>query len=152
MDPDQIGERLRELGWHLAVAESLTGGLLSNRFAVADSSSEWYRGAVVAYSRDVKHDLLDVPPGPVVSEECARTMTEAVGRVLDAEVSVAVTGVGGPDPQDGQPPGTVWLAVHVPGRTSTQQLHLDGDPEAICHATCDAAVRLLGSALDSVPA
>lgn len=152
MDAGEIGTWLVERGWHLAVAESLTGGLLSTRFAVVEGSSDWYRGAVVAYSRSVKHDVLDVPPGPVVSEGCARAMADSVGRVLGAEVAVAVTGVGGPDPQDGHPPGTVWVAVRVPGGTRAEQLHLEGDPEAICHATCDAALGLLASELGSVPA
>lgn len=127
------------------MAESLTGGGLSVRFAAADDSSSWYRGAVVSYSRAVKHHVLGVPRGPVVSESAAASMAEGVCRLLDADLSLAVTGAGGPDPQDGRPPGTVCMAVHdrSQGVTHTRLVHFDGDAEQVVQSTCDEAVRWL---------
>ena len=99
-DADLAGAALMHSGRTLAVAVSLTGGLLASAFARASGSSGWFRGGIVAYSSAVKHDLLGVPGGPVVSEAAAAAMARAAGRLLEADVAVAVTGVGGPDPQD----------------------------------------------------
>jgi nicotinamide-nucleotide amidase len=95
----------------LAVAESLTGGLVAARLVNVPGASSWFRGGVVAYASDVKRSLLDVPPGPVVSAEAATAMASGARRALGADVGLAVTGVAGPDEQDGQRPGTVFLAT-----------------------------------------
>ncbi len=112
-------DELVSQGLTLAVAESLTGGLIGSRLTDVPGSSRAFRGSVVAYAGDVKRELLDVTDGPVVSEEAVSAMASAVCRVLDADVSVAVSGVAGPDPQDGQEPGTVWMATCVDGETET---------------------------------
>lgn len=144
----RIAEIARQRDITVGVAESLTGGLVSSALARAEGASEWFDGGVVAYGRSVKHELLGVRPGPVVSEEAAVDMAEGTVRVLGVDVAVAVTGAGGPDPQDGQPPGTVWLAAHVDGETRTRQLDLDGDPPEICHDSVVAALDHLLTALD----
>jgi PncC family amidohydrolase len=95
----------------VGVAESLTGGMLSSRLARRAAASEWFAGGVVSYAPRVKHELLGVGPGPVVSEAAAVDMAEGVRRLLSVDVGAAVTGVGGPDPQDGVAAGTVWAAV-----------------------------------------
>lgn len=136
-----VAEALQARDRTIAVAESLTGGLLANALARAEGSSEWFRGGVVAYSSDVKHELLDVRPGPVVAEGAAAEMAESAARLLGADVAVAVTGAGGPDPQDGQPPGTVWMAVTADGSTRTECHHFDGDPPEVCRKTVVAALR-----------
>ena len=127
----------------VAVAESLTGGDLSATLAATPGSGDWFLGGVVAYARSVKHDVLGVPPGPVVSEEAAATMASGVCRVLGADIGLAVTGVAGPDEQDGLPPGTVWLALHHGESTTTRLVRLSGTPEEIVDATCAGAVELL---------
>lgn len=142
---DDFGRALDREGRTFAVAESLTGGALSSRFAAAGDSASWYRGAVVSYSRAVKHLVLHVPKGPVVSETAATAMAEGVCRVLDADVGLSVTGAGGPEPQDGQPPGTVWMATHDrgTGMTLAREVRFDGDPTDVVESTCDEAVRWL---------
>ena len=142
-DVAAIGELLSDDGVRLAVAESLTGGELSSRFATAEGSSDWYRGAVVAYASDVKRSLLDVPDGPVVSERAVTAMAEHVTKLLEADIGVAVSGVAGPAPQDDQPPGTVWLAIHVAGRTHTRLEHFAGEPEDVVDATLGCATAWL---------
>ncbi len=142
-----IGARLKAQGRTLAVAESLTGGLLAAAFAEGDDASTWFRGGVVAYAAEVKHSVLAVPDVPIVSADCARSMAEGVGRLLGADVAVAVTGVGGPDPQDGEPPGTVWLAVAVDGTVRSVLVRADGAPGDVCSTTVDSAIELVRRAV-----
>ncbi|MDG1989248.1 MAG: nicotinamide-nucleotide amidohydrolase family protein, partial [Acidimicrobiales bacterium] len=102
-------------GLRLATAESLTGGMIGTRLTEVPGSSRAFMGSIVAYDGEVKRSLLGVPEGPVVSEETVRAMALGACERLGADVSVAVTGVAGPDPQEGQEPGTVWMATCVDG-------------------------------------
>lgn len=102
---------LRERGSTLAVAESVTGGLIGGRITNIPGSSEVFRGGLVSYASEVKFDVLGVTPGPVVSESASIEMARGVRRVLKSDVSLAVTGVAGPDEQDGQPVGTLCIGV-----------------------------------------
>lgn len=142
-DAELVGAALRHRGRTLAVAESLTGGLLASAFARAPGASEWFRGGVVAYASAVKHDLLDVPGGPVVSKAAALAMARGAARLLAADFALAVTGVGGPGPQDGEPPGTVWTATWPDQLGEAVLLRLSGSPESICEQVCTQTVRLL---------
>lgn len=152
MHDDELARRVASAAQRrhltLAVAESLTGGMLSGRLAAAPDAATWFAGGVVAYSRAVKHHLLDVPEGPVVSRQAAIAMATGAARVLGADVAVAVTGVGGPDSQDGQPPGTVHLAVHGGPEARAVEFHFDGSPDEICVDTCDQALLALLSVLE----
>jgi nicotinamide-nucleotide amidase len=148
---DERAERIsvvaRDRQLTIATAESLTGGRISSVLGAAPSSSEWYRGSIVAYASSVKHGLLQVPDGPVVSEPSARAMATSVAELLGADLAVAVTGAGGPQPQDGQPPGTVWFGVFVDGSARTELRHFDGDPGDVVEATTAHALFLLEDAL-----
>ena len=122
---------LSERGWTLGVAESLTGGMIGSRLCDVPGASGVFRGAVVSYATDVKHSLLGVPDGPVVTEAAAIAMAQGARRVLGADVGIAATGVAGPDPQEDQPPGTVCLAVAIGdpghgGTTFSMQVQLPG--------------------------
>ena len=113
-------------------------------------------GGVVSYATRVKVSVLDVPPDVVerhgvVSEECAVAMAHGVRRRLDATWGVATTGVAGPDQQDGQPVGTVWVAVAGAGLLETRRLALTGDRREIREATCEAALSLLQDLLREEP-
>src|SRR5690349_16141013 len=121
-----IGEHATALGVQVAVAESLTGGLLGAALAEAPGASRWYAGGIVPYARHVKHSVLNVPPGPVVSAEAAMAMAVAGARLMSAEYAVSLTGVGGPDPQDGLPPGTVYLGICTPYGARQRKLYLPG--------------------------
>jgi nicotinamide-nucleotide amidase len=123
-----VGAALKHCERTLAAAESLTGGLLASAFARASGAGEWFRGGIVAYSSEVKYDLLDVPGCPVVGEAAAAAMARGAGRMLEADVAVAVTGVGGPDSQDGEPPGTVWVATWPDQLGGAVLLRLSGSP------------------------
>lgn len=114
-------------GRRVAIVESLTGGLVCSDLAASPGSSEWFRGGVVAYDRTTKHGALGVPDGPVVSEPAVRTMAEKAADMLGADLTLAVSGAGGPEPQDDQPPGTVWFAVDDRGETEAWIERFDTD-------------------------
>lgn len=126
-----VGHQLEERGLTLAVAESLTGGLVASRLVAVAGASGWFRGAVVAYAGEVKRDLLGVPEGPVVSEAAAMAMADGVRRRLGADVGLATTGVAGPTEQEGQPVGTVWLGMALGDVVDAVQLRLPGDRDRI---------------------
>jgi nicotinamide-nucleotide amidase len=127
-----VGARLKALGLTLAVAESLTGGLVASRLVGVPGASNWFRGGVVSYASDVKFDVLGVPRGPVVSADAAIAMAVGVRDRLRADVGLGVTGVAGPDEQEGQPVGTVFVGLALPGRQpEAVQLKLTGDRERI---------------------
>lgn len=136
----------------VGVAESLTSGQLAAALGAGPDASSWFRGGVVAYAAEVKFDLLGVRPGPVVTETCAREMARGAARVLDAPATVAATGVGGPDPEEGEPPGTVYVAALVGDRERCLRLELDGDPEQVLAATTAASLDLLRALLHEVAA
>lgn len=146
-----VAERATRQGARVAVIESLTGGLLASELARAEGAGSWFRGGIVAYASEVKHDLLDVPAVSVVSREAAVAMARRGAELLGAEVAVAVTGVGGPDAQDGVPAGTVWVAVADAGGVEAQLHHFDGGPEEVCAATSRSALALLAERLAEAP-
>ena len=137
-------------GFTLAVAESLTGGLVAARLVNVPGASAWFRGGVVAYASDVKHSLLDVPEGPVVSETAAAAMASGVRSVLGADVGLGVTGVAGPEPQDGEPPGTVFMAIAgLDEKPLVTRVTLPGDRERVRQFTCISLLDLLRHRLSS---
>jgi nicotinamide-nucleotide amidase len=145
---EQVAKLAGDRGRTIAVAESLTGGMIASALAQAEGASEWFCGSLVAYSTDVKHEVLGVPAGPVVSAEAAEVMAHHVRSLLGADVSVAVTGAGGPSAQDGHEPGTVFLAVEGIDSHHVERLQLPGDPAAVCAATTLAALDALIDTLD----
>lgn len=109
---------LKDRGWTLGVAESVTGGLIGGRITQVAGSSHIFRGGIISYASDVKFDVLNVDRGPVVSEQAARQMALGAQRVLAADVALAVTGVAGPAEQDGQKVGTLCIGVAMPDGTT----------------------------------
>jgi nicotinamide-nucleotide amidase len=146
---ERIAGTAKSAGVSVGVAESLTGGAISQGLAAGPESSEWFRGGVVAYSADVKVAVLDVQPGPVITEDCARRMASGAARLLEADITVAVTGAGGPGPEEGQPSGTVWFAWAVDGHVTTECRHFPGDPEDVVERTTQHALEGLERALRS---
>jgi nicotinamide-nucleotide amidase len=122
---------LRERGLTMATAESVTGGLIAARLTDVPGASAVFRGSVVSYASEVKFDVLGLPVGPVVSDEAAVAMAEGAGRVLGADVAVSVTGVAGPDPQEGVPVGTVFLGLWLDGEAESTMIRLPGDRQRV---------------------
>jgi len=156
-DAERLVARLKELGWTIGVAESLTGGLLSAAVVAVPGASAVLRGGVVAYATDVKQSVLGVDAtllaahGPV-HPRVARQMAEGVRRALGrggeaADVGIATTGIAGPVSPDGQPIGTVHLAVSTPLGSRVESLVLSGDRDEIRTEATTLALRLAFDAL-----
>jgi len=136
----------------VAVAESLTGGLLGAAITTVPGASAVFRGGVIAYATDLKAALLGVPAALLagrgaVDPEVAGAMAAGVRERLGAAIGVATTGVAGPDPQDGKPPGTVHIAVSAGGGPVIQTLALPGGRDQIRRATVERSLGLLWSVL-----
>ena len=147
-DAATVARLALERGWSVGTAESLTSGSVATVLGAAPDAARWFRGSVVAYAREVRYHLLGVPRGPVVSEAAAISMARGARRELRADVVVSTTGAGGPSGEDGQPPGTVWVAVASPQGRHAEVHHLDGEPAAVVRATTALAVGLLRRVLE----
>lgn len=139
----KIADLALTYGVAVGTAESLTAGNIAAMLGKAPSSGEWYRGGIVAYHADVKHSLLDVPDGPVVSEDAATAMARSTASLLGANLTIAVTGEAGPECQEDQPPGTVWAAIYDRGAVDTECKKFDGEPEQILAQTLSFALNSL---------
>lgn len=141
---ERLSDLARERGLRVAVAESLTSGRLANTVGSGADASEWFAGGVVAYLTDVKERVLGLVPGTdPCSAACAEQLAIGARDLLDADLCVSTTGVGGPDPDGGHPPGTVYLGWATPDAVGHRRLALTGDPEEVLATTVEAAVRLL---------
>lgn len=143
-------------GVTLAFCESLTAGLAAATVASVPGASAVLRGGLVTYATELKETLAGVPHsvlahhGPV-SPETARAMAEGARRVCGADYGVSLTGVAGPDPQDGHPVGEVWIGVATPTRTFSVAAGgaslLQGTRQEIRTAAVDAAMQACVRAL-----
>ena len=161
MTPRPLAERivaeLTRRGERVAVAESLTGGLLASAFVDVPGASVVFGGGVVAYSTLFKAHFLGVDRALLdergaIDPEVARQMATGVRdrvphRDFLVDHALATTGVAGPDPQDGHAPGTVWLGYADAAGATAELLQLSGGRDAIRHAAVDAALALLARRL-----
>ncbi|MFF0773231.1 CinA family protein [Nonomuraea wenchangensis] len=155
MDVADALSLLERQGATLAVAESVTGGLIGAAVTAVPGASRVFRGGVISYATELKRDLLGVPGELLEREgavhpEVAAAMARGVARVCAAGYGMAVTGVAGPEPQDGRPVGTVFVAVAGPGgQVWGRELRLEGSRERIRVETVHEAVDLLSSVLQA---
>jgi nicotinamide-nucleotide amidase len=148
---------LTQRGETLAVAESLTGGLVVATLVGVPGASAVVRGGVVAYATPVKHSVLGVSASLLadhgaVDPEVARQMASGVRIALavDGEPAtwgISTTGVAGPDPQDGKAVGTVFVGIAGAGGAVAHELRLDGDRAAIRHATVSELLARMSSTM-----
>jgi nicotinamide-nucleotide amidase len=149
----EVHELLLDRGETVAVAESLTGGLTSAALTTSPGSSATFRGGVVVYATDLKALLADVPlqlleDRGAVDPQVAAALASGARRRLGATWGLGLTGVAGPDPQDGKPVGTVHISLAAAGgepRVRSQQLA--GDRDAIRCAAVEAALSMLRDSL-----
>jgi nicotinamide-nucleotide amidase len=130
-------------GITVAVAESLTGGALSAALAKAGDAGEWFAGGVVAYRNATKYRVLGVPPGPVITADAARAMAVGVLELTGADLAVAVTGVGGPGPEEGRDAGTVFVCAASRSASRDAAHAFEGGPDEVVAQTVEHALRLL---------
>ncbi|MEV1011733.1 CinA family protein [Streptomyces sp. NPDC049881] len=150
----QVLQLLAERGQTVAVAESLTGGLVAATLTDVPGASQAFRGSVTAYATEVKRTVLGVDGGLLaergaVDAEVARQLAAGVRALLRADWGLATTGVAGPAEQDGKPVGTVYVAVSGPatGKVVAQRLSLHGDRAAIRTGSVRAVLTLLRNEL-----
>ncbi len=138
-----VGALLERAGSSLAVGESLTGGLVAARLVDVAGASAWFRGSVVAYDARAKFDVLGVPEGRVVSDQAAASMAEGARQVLGADVGLGLTGVAGPEPQEGVAAGTVFVGISLGSSTEAVRLRLGGDRQRVRQHAAMSALDLL---------
>ncbi|WP_405497805.1 CinA family protein [Streptomyces sp. NBC_00096] len=143
---------LAESDGTVAVAESLTGGMVAAELTAVPGASRSFRGSVTAYATELKHRVLGVDAELLAAEgavnaQVAEEMAAGVRRVLGSSWGIATTGVAGPEPQDGQPVGTVFIAVAGPGSRKTARLRLKGSRAEIRRESARTVLELLASEL-----
>jgi nicotinamide-nucleotide amidase len=146
--------RLTAAGQTVAVAESLTGGLVSAALTDVAGASVAVRGGVLAYATDLKAAVLGVDRlllarAGAVDADVAEEMADGVRSLMGATYGLATTGVAGPDPADGKAVGTVYVAVAGPGSSRVKALRLSGDRACIRAHSVSAVLALLAEELDA---
>ena len=144
----QVHALLQARGQTVAVAESLTGGLVAAALTDIPGASSSFRGGIVSYATDLKAALLGVDAAMLarygaVYGPVATAMADGVRTRLRASYGLATTGVAGPEPQDGQPVGTVHIAVSTDGDTVLRTVALSGDRAQVRKLTVEHALGLL---------
>lgn len=151
--PAALIESLRGRGETVATAESLTGGLLAAVLTSVPGSSAVVLGGLVVYATQLKHDLAGVDAallaehGPV-HEDVAAQLAEGARLRCGATWGVGLTGVAGPDPQDGIEPGVVHVGVSGPGVARVRTIGINGNRHQVRSAAVAAALRLLSTLAD----
>jgi nicotinamide-nucleotide amidase len=152
-----LADALRRRGWHLASAESCTGGLIAAACTAVAGSSDWFERGFVTYSNAAKAEMLGVDPGLItahgaVSEAVALAMARGAVDRAGVELGVAVTGIAGPGgATPGKPVGTVWLALAVRAagtdiQARAERLQLAGNRSAVREQTVRQALQRLREA------
>jgi len=143
-------DTFRELKLTLATAESCTGGNIAHTITAVPGSSEYFKGSVIAYSNEVKQNLLEVKAETLdsfgaVSEQVAAQMAEGAAKAIGTDCAVATSGIAGPaGAVDGKPVGTVCIAVKTPNSTQTVTRHFPGNRDRVIdRATTEGLIMLL---------
>lgn len=153
--PELVLGRLRAMGLTLGSAESCTGGNIAHCITLIAGCSDVFKGSVVSYSNEVKHNVLGVSASDLdtygaVSEPVVRQMAEGACRCLGVDCAVATSGIAGPaGATDQKPVGTVWMAVHTPRGTVSEEQHIDGDRQAVIDGATEKVLLLLLKQLES---
>ena len=144
----KVHELFRNKGLTLSVAESCTGGLVSHYITGLPGASNFFIGGIVAYSAEIKKNILGVSPETlnkygVVSGETAREMADKARLLSKTDFAVSTTGNLGPDVLEGKEKGLVYIAASRDGKTVSQELRLKGDREGNKEEAALSALKLL---------
>lgn len=142
---------MRSRGLTLALAESVTGGLIAARLTDVAGASDVLRGAVVPYHRSLKATVLGAPYVNAVSSEMALAMAAGARRVLGADVGLATTGAAGPEPHEGAEPGTVWIGLDIEGAIEASRVRFNMDRALVRQLGTITALNLLRTRLLAAP-
>ena len=142
-----LADRLIDLGWMMATAESCTGGLIAAQCTDLPGSSRWFDRGLVTYSNAAKTELLGVDAALIethgaVSEVVARAMALGAVYRTSARASVSVTGIAGPDGgSNAKPVGTVWFGWCIDGLVHSECQRFMGDRQQVRNASCMHALQ-----------
>jgi nicotinamide-nucleotide amidase len=152
MNDIELAEHIVELldGRTIATAESCTAGRVTQALASVPKAAEFLRGGLVAYQDEPKQWLLGVTADSVLTSVAAQQMAAGAAKLLQADVTVATTGVAGHEPEDGTPPGTVYIATSIDGRVTSATHQFDGEPSAVCDQATSQALRDLLARLSNM--
>lgn len=148
-----LGPYLMGKEWHLATAESCTGGLIAHRITNVPGSSNFFECGFITYSNDAKAEHLGVPEKILiehgaVSEPCARAMADGVRKTANCELGLSVTGIAGPGGGvPGKPVGTVYMAVSHPSGLICRHFVFEGGRQEVKEQTAEAALTMLREAI-----
>ncbi len=134
---------LKQAGLTLGVAESLTGGYLGQRLTAIPGASQVFRGGIVAYHSQYKRDLLGVKAPKIISAEAAAQMAVGAQTLFHCNVGISTTGVAGPEPQEDQPVGTVYIGIAIDDQVETYEVKFPGNREQIRQFTVINALNFL---------
>jgi len=133
---NELTKLLKEKGLTITAAESLTGGLFQQEITSISGASSMFKGGVVCYSNEVKHNLLKVNEETLrvhgaVSEQCAIELAENAAEIFSTDIGISFTGVAGPDELEGKPVGTIYIGISAPGRSTwAERINLGGNRTA----------------------
>ena len=150
----ELGAGLRARGWHVACAESCTGGWLAKSFTDVAGSSAWFGWGFVTYANEAKTAMIGVSPQLIaehgaVSEPVVCAMAEGAREASGADIAVAVSGIAGPGGErPGKPVGTIWIAWASEAGTHAEHSVFAGDREAVRRQSVAQALRGLLAELD----
>jgi nicotinamide-nucleotide amidase len=144
---DALGEMLRQRDATLALAESLTGGMIAAELTRTGGAGDYFLGSLVVYDTAAKKDVADVDAGILngagaVSAEAAAALAEGAARKFSADLGLSATGVAGPTEQEGKPVGTIFVGATFGGRTETRRVRGYGDREHVRAIAVTSALDL----------
>lgn len=146
---EDIGRELLRMGRTISVAESCSGGMIGMLLTSRPGSSKWFKGGVIAYSNDMKTDVLDVPveileENGAVSEEVAVAMARGVRKLTGADYSISVTGIAGPAGGSGEKPvGTVWMAILGDRSVMTEKAIFPGGRDSVREKAAEHILEMI---------
>lgn len=150
----EIAKILTGNGLRLSIAESCTGGFISNAITNFPGSSKFYDTGIISYSENSKRSVLGIKASALkkfgmISEETAISMAKAVRKLAGSDISLSTTGVAGPDTIEGKQVGLVFIAVSISGLTETKKIRLKGNRETIKKQASLKALKFLHQVLRS---
>lgn len=144
----KVLEKLVEKKLSIAIAESLTAGLVSSKLAEIDGASQVLKGAIIAYQNEIKENVLKIDPKVIslhtsVSKEVALLMAENVRKLMNSNIGISTTGVAGPSNVGDKKVGTVFVAFSGEQHNICLELNLKGSRNEIRMQTCQKVFELI---------
>lgn len=145
----KIGEKFKDANVKIATAESCTGGLIGAMLTSVKGSSDWFAGGIISYSNEIKNKVLKVADNTLnefgaVSENTVKEMAMGAAKVLDADITISVSGIAGPGGGSvDKPVGLVYIGLYNKGKVSSFRNNFSGDRNKIRELTVLKSLDIL---------